>query len=170
MKRREFLTLLRECLSGETVTFQGDFYDVKRFRLGLKLGDRRYLEILAPDPAQDRALDVRGLYKIESPRLLEWAAHVDDLDPLLHALEGAHIESKPVFPGSRKRPDGKVLRWKALNATDTRGGVLPFFIEWSSDSPHPASDSPAGCELSSFSCASSTIDSRRAGVVREVCR
>ncbi len=38
---REFLTLLRECLSGETVTFQGDFYDVKRFRLGLKLGDRR---------------------------------------------------------------------------------------------------------------------------------
>src|ERR1700742_4660597 len=23
---REFLTLLRECLSGETVTFQGDFY------------------------------------------------------------------------------------------------------------------------------------------------
>ncbi|HUI48706.1 MAG TPA: LLM class flavin-dependent oxidoreductase [Acidimicrobiia bacterium] len=38
---REFLTLLRECLSGETVTFEGDFYSVKRFRLGLKLGERR---------------------------------------------------------------------------------------------------------------------------------
>jgi probable F420-dependent oxidoreductase len=38
---REFLSLLRECLSGETVTFEGDFYAVKRFRLGLKLGDRR---------------------------------------------------------------------------------------------------------------------------------
>lgn len=38
---REFLTLLRECLSGETVTFEGDFYTVKRFRLGLKIGDRR---------------------------------------------------------------------------------------------------------------------------------
>src|SRR3954447_3316917 len=38
---REFLTLLRECLSGETVTFEGDFYTVKRFRLGLKLGNRR---------------------------------------------------------------------------------------------------------------------------------
>ncbi len=38
---REFLTLLRECLTGETVTFEGDFYTVKRFRLGLKLGDRR---------------------------------------------------------------------------------------------------------------------------------
>src|SRR3984893_16560323 len=38
---REFLTLLRQCLSGETVTFEGDFYTVKRFRLGVKLGDRQ---------------------------------------------------------------------------------------------------------------------------------
>jgi probable F420-dependent oxidoreductase len=38
---REFLTLLRECLSGETVTFEGDFYTVKRFRLAVKLGDRK---------------------------------------------------------------------------------------------------------------------------------
>jgi probable F420-dependent oxidoreductase len=38
---REFLTLLRECLSGETVSFQGDFYEVSRFRLGLRLGGRR---------------------------------------------------------------------------------------------------------------------------------
>jgi probable F420-dependent oxidoreductase len=38
---REFITLLRECLSGETVTFKGDFYEVSRFRLGVKLGERR---------------------------------------------------------------------------------------------------------------------------------
>ena len=38
---REFVTLLRECLSGERVDFEGDFYTVKRFRLGMKLGDRR---------------------------------------------------------------------------------------------------------------------------------
>jgi alkanesulfonate monooxygenase SsuD/methylene tetrahydromethanopterin reductase-like flavin-dependent oxidoreductase (luciferase family) len=38
---REFLTLLRQCLTGETVTFEGDFYTVKRFRLGVKLGDRQ---------------------------------------------------------------------------------------------------------------------------------
>ena len=116
----------------------------------LKLGERQYLEILAPDPAQDRSADVRGLYKIESPRLLEWAAHVDDLDPIIRALEAAKIETKPVFPGSRKRPDGKLLRWRALNLKDTRGGVLPFFIEWSADSAHPASDAPPGCELTSF--------------------
>jgi probable F420-dependent oxidoreductase len=37
---REYVALVRECLSGESVTFDGDFYSVKRFRLGLRLGDR----------------------------------------------------------------------------------------------------------------------------------
>jgi len=128
----------------------------------LKLGERRYLEILAPDPAQDRALDVRGLYKIESPRLLEWVAHVDNLDPIIQALAAAHIETKPIFPGSRKRPDGKLLRWRALNLKDNRGGLLPFFIEWSADSAHPASDSPPGCELVSFAVNDPAPESIRA--------
>src|SRR5262249_37602955 len=38
---REFVTLLRECLAGDAVTFEGDFYSVKRFRLGVRLGDAR---------------------------------------------------------------------------------------------------------------------------------
>jgi probable F420-dependent oxidoreductase len=38
---REFVTLLRACLSGEPVTFEGDFYRVSKFRLGVRLGDRR---------------------------------------------------------------------------------------------------------------------------------
>ena len=37
----EFLTLLRECLSGEVVNFAGDHYQVRRFRLGVELGERR---------------------------------------------------------------------------------------------------------------------------------
>lgn len=38
---REFVTLLRACLEGESVTFEGDFYRVSKFRLGVRLGDRR---------------------------------------------------------------------------------------------------------------------------------
>src|SRR5438445_4666634 len=38
---REFVGLLRACLSGEQVDFEGDFYTVSRFRLGLRLGGRR---------------------------------------------------------------------------------------------------------------------------------
>jgi probable F420-dependent oxidoreductase len=38
---REYVTLLRACLSGEKVDFAGDFYRVKGFRLGVRLGERR---------------------------------------------------------------------------------------------------------------------------------
>jgi probable F420-dependent oxidoreductase len=38
---REYVALVRECLSGDAVTFAGDFWSVKRFRLGVRLGDRR---------------------------------------------------------------------------------------------------------------------------------
>src|SRR6476661_7699737 len=44
---REFVALVRECLSGETVSFDGDFYRVSRFRLGLRLGDRKPKIVLA---------------------------------------------------------------------------------------------------------------------------
>jgi probable F420-dependent oxidoreductase len=38
---REFITLLRECLSGGKVNFAGEHYQVRGFRLGVQLGDRR---------------------------------------------------------------------------------------------------------------------------------
>lgn len=38
---REYVTLVKACLSGEKVDFRGDFYEVKGFRLGMKLGERR---------------------------------------------------------------------------------------------------------------------------------
>ena len=44
---REYVALLRECLSGEAVTFEGDFWQVKRFRLGVRLGERRPKIVMA---------------------------------------------------------------------------------------------------------------------------
>ncbi len=38
---REFVTLVHLCLSGEKVDFAGDFYQVKGFRLGVRLGERK---------------------------------------------------------------------------------------------------------------------------------
>jgi probable F420-dependent oxidoreductase len=38
---REYVTLLRACLSGEKVDFAGDFYRVEGFRLGVRLGERK---------------------------------------------------------------------------------------------------------------------------------
>ena len=38
---REYLELTKACLSGEAVTHDGRFYSTSRFRLGVRLGDRR---------------------------------------------------------------------------------------------------------------------------------
>jgi probable F420-dependent oxidoreductase len=38
---REYVTLLKACLSGESVSFDGDFYEVSRFRLGVRLPEGR---------------------------------------------------------------------------------------------------------------------------------
>jgi alkanesulfonate monooxygenase SsuD/methylene tetrahydromethanopterin reductase-like flavin-dependent oxidoreductase (luciferase family) len=38
---REYVALLRACLSGEPVTFEGDFWSCRGFRLGVRLGERR---------------------------------------------------------------------------------------------------------------------------------
>jgi probable F420-dependent oxidoreductase len=52
---REYVTLVKECLTGESVTFQGDFYEVSRFRLGVRLGERRpKLVVGALNPAMLR--------------------------------------------------------------------------------------------------------------------
>jgi alkanesulfonate monooxygenase SsuD/methylene tetrahydromethanopterin reductase-like flavin-dependent oxidoreductase (luciferase family) len=38
---REYVTLVQQCLAGDAVSFEGDFYHCHRFRLGVRLGDRR---------------------------------------------------------------------------------------------------------------------------------
>lgn len=38
---REYVELLRTCLSGDAVSFDGDFYRCSKFRLGVRLGERR---------------------------------------------------------------------------------------------------------------------------------
>jgi probable F420-dependent oxidoreductase len=38
---REYVTLLHELLAGDSVSFDGDFYRCSRFRLGVRLGERR---------------------------------------------------------------------------------------------------------------------------------
>jgi catechol 2,3-dioxygenase-like lactoylglutathione lyase family enzyme len=117
----------------------------------LSLGDRRYLEIIAPDPKQDSVRSRFGdLKNISEPRLIGWAAHPLDAKGLAKHLREAGISLEGPTDGSRKRPDGKLLRWKTLDLADDRHGLLPFFIEWSADSLHPSVDAPKGCRLVHF--------------------
>lgn len=116
----------------------------------LSLGERRYLEIIAPDPTQAGVQQYSVISKLGEPRLIGWAAHRDDLESFAALLRNEGIEFEGPLPGSRQRPDGKVLHWRALRLKDDRGGMLPFFIEWSKDSIHPSEDAPSGCRLARF--------------------
>ncbi len=71
---REYVALLRECLSGEAVTFEGDFWSVKRFRLGMRLGERRPKIVMA-------ALN---------PQMLKLAGEVAD-GVLLNYIPSSHV-------------------------------------------------------------------------------
>ena len=116
----------------------------------LSLGTRRYLEIIAPDPKQSAVEQYSVITKMKEPRLIGWAVHRDDLDQFAERLRQNGVAFDGPQPGSRQRPDGKVLRWKALRLKDDRGGLLPFFIEWDKDSVHPSEDAPKGCTLQRF--------------------
>ena len=121
----------------------------------LSLGDRRYLEIMAPDPsgraAQSwAARQLAILASLESPRLMGWAVHTNGIDTLAAKFRQLGIEILGPWPGSRVRPDGRTVGWKSFSLTDDRRGLLPFFIEWSAGSSHPSSDAPGGCHLERF--------------------
>lgn len=117
----------------------------------LSLGGKRYLEIIAPDPAQDTfafPIDVR---KFTEPKLITWASSTSDIDQLAKRAITEGFQAFGPTDGSRNRPDGKTLHWKTLFLqTDFMDGSVnpfPFFIQWAADSLHPSQDSPPGCEL-----------------------
>lgn len=116
----------------------------------LSLGERRYLEIIAPDPAQTEIAHFPQIRSMKDPRLIGWAAHPPDIAAVSKQLRENKVEFTGPDEGSRKRPDGTVLKWKTINLADDRHGLLPFFIEWSADSVHPSKDAPAKCTLDFF--------------------
>jgi hypothetical protein len=120
----------------------------------LSLGGRRYLEIIAPDPAQTAynfQIDVR---RLAEPRLITWAAATSDIESVAQKARASGYQLFGPRDGSRARPDGKTLKWKSLGVLGQLGvgsvDPIPFFIQWSADSLHPSQDSPKGCELQSL--------------------
>ncbi|HKQ73061.1 MAG TPA: VOC family protein [Blastocatellia bacterium] len=117
----------------------------------VSLGDRHYLEILAPDPAQQGVSLKYDLKSLTTPRLIHWVAVANDVNLVVEKARAAGLN--PVGPrdGSRARPDGRMLKWSSLDVVNNESVTLiPFFIQWAADSSHPSKDSPAGCELQSF--------------------
>jgi hypothetical protein len=114
------------------------------------LGPRVYLELLAPQEGVDSVEDAPGLTELTELTPWGWAASTTDLDATSALLQDRGYTVSDPMPGSRATPDGRLLEWRTGGADEaaTLGG--PFLIEWTADSPHPATTSPAGCELQAF--------------------
>jgi hypothetical protein len=111
----------------------------------LKMGRRSYLEILAPDPAQPQLNWHKEIVALDEPLLVGWAVPSRNLDHYAADLRSKGIACIGPTPGSRTKPNGEVLRWRTLVLEDDKQGILPFYIEWAEDSPHPSSDAPGAC-------------------------
>jgi probable F420-dependent oxidoreductase len=73
---REYVHILRACWSGDTVDHDGDFWTIKGFRLGLRLGERRPTIVIA-------ALN---------PQMLRLAGEIAD-GVLLNYVPASHVPS-----------------------------------------------------------------------------
>jgi probable F420-dependent oxidoreductase len=81
---REYVTLLRACLSGEKVDFAGDFYQVKGFRLGVRMGGGGR----DPDGEPPRAPKI--VVGALNPAMLRLAGELAD-GVLLNYLPASHV-------------------------------------------------------------------------------
>lgn len=118
----------------------------------ISLGDKTYLEIIAPDPEAPNLVSAYAFLKdLKDPKLFYWAARTNNMDALLKEIKEAGYKNSGINPGSRKRRDGTILKWRSLSIeTAIADEVVPFFIEWNKNSKHPSIDSPKGCTLLSF--------------------
>ena len=114
----------------------------------LSLGSRTYLELIAPVSGPPPEMEFLSGLRELSP--IGWAIGTKDLDATKSRLEAAGFRVSAPRPGSRVRPDGQVLQWRTAALEDIPGDLTPFLIEWSAQTPHPASTSPEGCTLKSM--------------------
>lgn len=68
----------------------------------LSLGEKGYLEIIAPAPQQPNTHDPCGLSKLTGPRLVSWAARPGGLNPSATRLENAGVAFDGPTPGSKR--------------------------------------------------------------------
>ena len=116
----------------------------------VSLGDQTYIEILAPDPNQERSRLDAELQNLGGAGLYHWAAGDVDLEALVERACSAGLETNDVVTGGRTLPDGDWLGWRLVGIRNHGyGALVPFFIDWTGSS-HPASSAPRGGHLQRF--------------------
>ena len=115
--------------------------------LPLESGDS--VEVIAPDPGLPPPERPRpfGLDTLAAPRLVTWAARVDDVSEALRELRMLGVDLGEAAAGRRLRSDGVELSWTLVGIDEPRmHGAVPFLIDWGT-TPHPSASAPRGGTL-----------------------
>jgi hypothetical protein len=137
----------------------------------LSLGERTYLELIAPDETQTAVPKplAFGIDNLRTPSLRAWACSPADFaEAAQTARRGGHRLGEPVG-GRRLTPEGIEITWalalpesaaagKPGGFSDYDVALLPFLIDWG-QSPHPATTSPVGLVLEHFVLSGPSPDS-----------
>jgi hypothetical protein len=113
----------------------------------VSLGDRGYLEIIAPQPGATLSTLDEGMRKLEHLRIIDWAVAVSGLEKEMKTVREAGFAVLGVQFGSRVTPSGERLAWTFFRPGDRSLSMAPFFIHWSPGTTHPSAAAPAGCTL-----------------------
>lgn len=117
----------------------------------VNLDNGAYLEILAADDENTWISPPRwmGVDVLTRPQITRWALKSEDLTSDGSILNGHDSALGRTKAGSRKRPDGSMLRWELiLPASVPEVDVLPFMVDWSKSDIHPHEALPdMGCSI-----------------------
>jgi len=119
------------------------------------LGDKSFLEIIAPDPKADPALieaELKPLFvdrleRFESLTPFSWAIGTSNLDKTVLFARRSNIRTSEPLPGSRKRSWGRQTRWVWTRVFRPESYVMPLFVQWDTDTRPPQDRAPKGCAL-----------------------
>ena len=108
-----------------------------------------YLEIIAPDPAQQATSMSQPMALLARPTLMHWAVRCSGTAALSQRLRELGWTPTEIQRMSRTPPNAARLEWELFGLKDHRyGGLAPFFIDWFA-CPHPATTSPSVGPLTS---------------------
>lgn len=113
-------------------------------------GPTTYVELIGPDKGQADPQGERpfGLDDLNEISLITFALAVDDIEVATRKVASAGVAPGPIESMSRARPDGTTLRWRvAFPPEQDLEGVMPFLIEWGTDTVHPASHLAVQCQI-----------------------
>jgi Glyoxalase-like domain len=112
-----------------------------------------YIELIAVVDQTEAANNWRGRRVADAVARGEtfagWALRTTDLEAFRKRCQSLGMPLPPPSDGSRRKPDGTLLRWRVQELhEDAEVGAVPFVIEWQvPDAEHPAAqlvEQPSG--------------------------